>query len=222
VKYLYKSITEENLENLKNIIKDYQIQEEIYISIPELKLLINFDSLSENYPYTEYGKMEKISFLREDNVNVLAINNRSYELFISIGEWGYNTRFSDSHICLGTNPLKFGSSFFSQIELSQALEDNNYIYITKNISKLAGNGTISRLNNGLGKDKIQKFKRRDLLVKEINAEVLEHENSDWICISKIDKKEMLNEKNGQSILHRFLKEFITYAFSIEKIINSYR
>lgn len=72
------------------------------------------------------------------------------------------------------------SDYFCQIELSKAVEDDKYIYIIKNITKLAGNGAISRLNNGLGKDRDRKHQRREELVNRLNADVISYNNNDWI------------------------------------------
>ena len=136
----------------------------------------------------------------------------------NLGEWGYKTRIPKSHLVLGTNPIKFGSDYFCQIELSQAVEDEENIYIIKNISKLAGEGAISRLNNGLGNDKARKHKRREELIERLNLEVISYDDNDWCCVYKIEKDKLNNKAYYEDIFHEFMYSFLMYALTIESII----
>lgn len=82
---------------------------------------------------------------------------------------------------MGSNYSKLGK-FFAQLELSQSLEDDNYLYVVKNISKLLGEGAISRTNNGLKSDKEKKYKRRNRLVTLLDSKVIEYDNNEWMVI----------------------------------------
>ena len=124
------------------------------------------------------------------------------------------------HLALGTTTNKFGSSkeYFSQIEISQSLEDENYIYIVKNITDLAGKGCISRINTGLKNDKDKKYERRTRLVNRLNSEVLVHNTKDWMVISKINKEDLKNNNKFNSICYELIRDIINYSFTIEDII----
>lgn len=212
VRLIYKK----NARKLKKMLLKDTINEEIELNLNKLNAHIKIDSLAE----TEVnGTMNDIYLLNDqidENKLCVTINDRKYNLFLSIGDWGYDYRINDVHIVLGTN-YTFGK-FFSQLELSQALEDDKYIYIIKNLTKLAGEGAISRLNKGLGSDKEAKRKRRAKLVEKLNFDVINYDNNDWICIAKIDKEELENEENNSNILYDFLNNFIKYSFTIEEII----
>lgn len=212
VRLIYKK----NARKLKNILLKDTINEEIELTFNKLNAYIKIDALAE----TEVnGAMKDIYLLNdqiEENKLCFSINDKKYNLFLSIGDWGYDYRINDVHIVLGTN-YKFGK-FFSQLELSQAVEDEKYIYIIKNLTKLAGEGAISRLNKGLGSNKEVKRKRRNELVERLKFDIINFDNNDWICISKIDKEKLENEENNSDILYGFLNNFIKYSFTIEEII----
>lgn len=191
----------------------------IEIIFKELKLSLYIDSVSKASETQRFDHdMQEVFFVQKNERNVLKINNKYYELFYNVGEWRNNTRISDSHICLGTNPKKFGSDYFCQIELSQGLEDDEYIYIVKKISKLAGKGAITRLNSGLKSNKEKKHLRREKLVRELNAQVINYDLEDWICIEKISIKDLYEKDKIQDILYSFMSKILRYTFTIEKII----
>ena len=140
---------------------------------------------------------------------------------MNIGRWGdYKYNIENIHLALGTTTNKFGSwkEYFSQIEISQALEDENYIYIVKNITDLAGKGCISRINTGLKNDKGKKYERRTRLVNRLNSEVLVHNTKDCMVISKINKEDLQNNDKFNSICYKLIKDIINYSFTIEDII----
>lgn len=138
---------------------------------------------------------------------------------MNIGEWGYEYRIPNMHIVLGSS-YNFGSSkdYFSQIEISQALEDREYIYIVKNISKLSGEGAITRINSGLKTDKYKKKERRIRLVNRLNSKSIYYDNQDWMVLSKIDKSDLIKEERHNNIFYNLTKDIINYSFTIEDII----
>lgn len=219
----YELVTIENVNRIKELLKNTALNDNIEIKIPNLDLSLTVDSVSVTMQNEEFLEkysldMEKVYFMYQESMHVLKIRNREYELFFNLGEWGYKTRIPKSHLVLGTNPIKFGSDFFCQIELSQAVEDEENIYIIKNISKLAGEGAISRLNNGLGNDKARKHKRREELIERLDLEVISYDDNDWCCVYKIDKDKLNNETYYEEIFHEFMYSFLMYALTIESIV----
>ena len=212
----FRLIYKKNAHKIKKILLEYTINNHIELTFEKLNADIKINALGET---ESNGSMNDIYLLNDEideNKLCFSINNRKYDLFLSIGDWGYDYRINDVHIVLGTN-YRFGK-FFSQLELSQALEDDKYIYIIKNLTKLAGEGAISRLNKGLGTNKEAKRKRRYELLEKLNFKVINYDNSDWICITKINKQELENEDYASDILYEFLNNFIKYSFTIEEII----
>jgi len=219
----YELVTIENVNRIKELLKNTALNDNIEIKIPNLDLSLTVDSVSVTMQNEEFLEkysldMEKVYFMYQESMPVLKIRNREYELFFNLGEWGYKTRIPKSHLVLGTNPIKFGSDYFCQIELSQAVEDEENIYIIKNISKLAGEGAISRLNNGLGNDKARKHKRREELIERLNLEVISYDDNDWCCVYKIEKDKLNNKAYYEDIFHEFMYSFLMYALTIESIV----
>lgn len=169
--------------------------------------------------------MELLFFLNslneEDEFACVNINGKKEALYMNIGQWGgYKYYIENMHLVLGTTTNKFGRSkeYFSQIEISQSLEDENHIYIVKNITDLAGKGSISRINTGLKDDKDKKNERRTRLVNRLNSKVLVHGTKDWMVISKINKEDLKNNDKFNNICYELIKDIINYTFTIEDII----
>ena len=116
---------------------------------------------------------------------------------------------------MGSNCSRLGL-FFCQFELSQALQDSNYIYLVKNLFKLAGDGSIARLNRGL-KYREEKIDRRYELLNLLDADIIKFDREEWFVVSKISKQD-LEEENDEHILHQFLKDFLNYSLTIEQIL----
>ena len=219
----YELVTIENVNRMKELLKNTALNDYIEIKIPNLDLSLKVDAVSVTMQNEEFLEeysldMEKVSFMYQESTPVLKVRNREYELFFNLGEWGYEARIPKSHLVLGTKPIKFGSDYFCQIELSQAIEDEKYIYIIKNITKLAGEGAISRLNNGLGKDRVTKHQRRAELVKKLKEEVISYNNNDWLCVYKIDKNKFSNGDYHEEIFYKFIYQYLLYALIIESIV----
>lgn len=215
----YELITVGNCNTIKEILVNTGLTGDIEISSHNLELDLTIDSVSMTIRDEHFIDMDKVYFMFEDSTSVLKVKEREYELFFNLGEWGTRERrIPNSHLVLGTSPIKFGSDYFCQIELSQAVEDEEFIYIIKNISKLAGEGAISRLNNGLGYDKDMKHKRREELIERLNLEVISYDNNDWCCLNKIDKDKLINEACHEEIFHEFMYSFLMYALTIESIV----
>ncbi len=215
----YSPISKSNLSLLKNILLYATLEKEILIKVEKLGLVFKANKLSVAEPSGEYEEMNETCFMLDDSTDVLTVEGRFYSVFYNVGEWGYETRIPASHVCLGTRPLKFGSDYFCQLELSQSLQDDENIYIVKNISKLAGEGAISRLNNGLGKNRVQKHKRRLLLKEKKGYKSIIYENNEWLSLSSVNIADLKNEDEKSKVLCGLMSDFLEYAFAIEEIIS---
>lgn len=213
------AISLSNARQIMEILLESQFMEDkVALDISSLDLKIHIDSISKAEEYKDYEGVKRRYFEYQGSRRVMAVDNRALQLFLLLGDWGYDVDINDVHVCLGTRPLMFGSEYFCQIELSQAVEDDNNIYIIKNISKLTGKGAITRLNNG-AISRQQKVVRRDLLVKELNAQLLDNNNDTWIVIHTISKEELFGNENASGILNEFIKAYLSYAFTVEKIVK---
>jgi len=211
-------INASNNERIKDILLNTQLVRPICVEVPSMQLKIEFDGVSTSEPNDIYD-MKQTYFIKGEETKVMSVKERTYEMFFNLGEWGYSTRIPNSHICLGTTPIKFGSDYFAQLELSQALEDGSKIYIVKNISKLAGEGAISRINKGLGKNKDDKHQRRKELVKSLDKKVINFDKQEWMCLIEINKADLFEDEKAGDIINDFMENFIEYALKIEEMIN---
>ena len=221
-------ITYDNAQKVKDILlKGNLDNKSINLEFKNINAKVNINELTE---------VEKSQIFIDENVDMfwfinslneedtylcVDINGHKEELYMNIGNWGdYKYNIKNMHIALGTTTNKFGSGkeYFSQIEISQALEDENYIYIVKNITDLAGKGCISRINTGLKNDKGKKYERRTRLVNRLNSEVLVHNTKDCMVISKINKQDLQNNDKFNSICYKLIRDIINYSFTIEDII----
>lgn len=165
---------------------------------------------------------EKVSFYNEGRLNVLQINNKGFELFCQVTDWGQR-RINDVHIVLGTNrnmnkdiPGPY-SERFSQIELSYCIKDDKYIYIVKNVSKFSGKGAIKRLFNNC-KEKNEKEKRLQRLVDNFGGEVIQYGDDEWLCLINISLTDLFDDQKKEEIFQRFFERFLRFSLLIEFII----
>lgn len=218
-------ITIDNANKIKQILLNNYIEgKTINLSYPSIKTEINISNVSENEASKTFmdRSMQEMSFINEEeeeNIYCMKINNRNHQIYLNIGDWGYNYRIPNMHIVLGTT-YNFGSTkaYFSQLELSQALEDDNSIYIVKNITKLSGEGAITRINSGLKDNRERKIERRMELINRLDGKTIPFNKSEWLIITEINKKDLELEENHNEIFFRLIKDFINYSFSIEDII----
>lgn len=224
-------ITVQNAEKIKVILLGNNLDNKrIELEYKNIKAKVRIDSRSNYEKSKVFPDIDmKMCYLKNscdvDEGNCcFEINGKKKMMYINIGEWGvsggYKYRIENMHIALGVSTNKFGSSnaYFSQIEISQALEDNNYIYIVKNITNLSGQGAISRINSGLKSDKARKYERRDRLVKRLNSEVITYDNKEWMVINKINKEDLKDKEKYDGIFYELIRDIINYSFTIEDII----
>lgn len=214
-----RNITIENANKIKDVLLNDGLKDKISLKFDSLNMELNITDLGESV-YDENNDAW-ISFLddnKEDNDLCMKIKDKYYTLYMFFGDWGYQYDIPNMHISLYSSFSKFGNHF-AQIDFSQAIEDDNNIYIVKKISKLTGAGVIARLNNKLGNDKNAKEGRRHLLVNKLNTEIINYEKEKWMCLSKIKKSDLKNIDMREEVLYKLLHDFIKYAFTVEEIIN---
>ncbi|WP_270771120.1 DEAD/DEAH box helicase [Intestinibacter bartlettii] len=212
----YSEISIENADIIKKIIETTQIEEFIHLEFPAINAYIHIEDISENFYYEEgiytFGLM-----YRNYNEKSLSLDCIEYPMMLGVSNWGDEDRIKNGKIYI-ESPA-FGG-YFAQLALSQAIEDENYIYIIKNISKLGGKGSIFRLNKN-AEDVTDKYLRREILVEKLNNGVINYKNNDWVVVDKILKSDLEDEENYQEIFYNFLENFLKYAFYIEEIIKEY-
>ena len=225
---MMERITIQNAEKIKNILlNNYLDNKSINLEYKNINTIINIDGITESKKSELFDDrdMEMFHFLngeQEGNLLCMEVNNKKHQLYMNIGEWGvygnYEYEIPNMHIVLGTTSSKFGAKeYFSQLEISQALEDDKYIYLVKNISKLAGEGAIARLNNGL-KEKALKYERRNRLINRLNTTTKLYDDNEWMIVSKISKEDLDNEQKHNDIFYNMINDILNYSFTVEDII----
>ena len=214
----YRKITEDSMCKINKVIKEKQILKPIDLEFPKIKTKVHIGAISENI---DLGNNDYSMNLlnKSGDLNSLHIGKEKFYLSIEVCNSSSSNIYTNGVcISMGSNCSRLGN-WFARIELTQALEDEEYIYILKNISKIGGRGSINRLNNGLGANKIKKHKRREVLVRNFGAETIHYNNNDWMIVSKICKNDLNNDNTCKDVLYNFIKDFVRYAFLIEEIIS---
>ena len=188
-KIMFRLVNKQDVECLLTIFLSTRLSSDIEIKKDNINLIVT--DVSENTTENEWGK-DEFYLLNNNDDKPLRIKDKYYDLSFKVGWWRDTYRIRNAHVTLGSNCSRLGL-FLCQLELSQALQDSNYIYLVKNLFKLAGDGSIARLNRGL--------KYRE----------------EWFVVSKISKQD-LEEENDEHILHEFLKDFLNYSLTIEQIL----
>lgn len=217
-------INKETADKIKEILKYAELNEVVQVKSSNGLLESRFDKVSQLYIYDKYyEKTGLVMYNRElfvqDSNKVLDIElAKSTNLFFGVGEWRNkgSYRIDDVHIILGSKSSKL-NEYFAQLDLSESIEDENYIYILKNITKNAGSGSCQRLYKG--KSSLSNDQKKKMLLETLNSKTYIMDNYKWLVVSKINKKELKDKKRHGKILSDILRDFITYAFAIEEIRN---
>ncbi len=212
---LYELINQNEADRIKEILETSWLYKEIKIEIDKFNLEVF--SVSETN-YTEHHEpydMKEFYLLNEESeFQVLKYKNRGYNAFINIGEWGYKTRLEKTHITLGSSKFH---DFCFQIELSQAVKDDENIYIIKNVSNMGGEGAICRLYRGLKKDKEEKLKRQELFIQRYEKEVIRYRDKNWVVISKIKISQLYEKDKKEKIFYNLLHNMFFAMLLVENI-----
>ncbi|MEG1482828.1 hypothetical protein [Clostridium sp.] len=216
----FKKIDEDNVNKIKKILLENSINNNIELIFNNFRAEIKITDIEKSY--SDDRKSAMIALLNTDiDEKYLCIkcDDKDYKLYLYIGEWDstYSYDFDDVHIALGSNHPKL-SLDFAELDISQALEDEHNIYLVKKSSKLAGKGTMARLNNGAGTNRELKFERRKCLSKRLRANNIPYGNEAWLCINVINKDELNSNNKNDEIFYKFLCDFLNYAFTIEDIV----
>lgn len=211
----YKLITQDIADKIKEILENTGLFKPINMVVDEFELDVINASESSDTEHHQPFEMKEFYLLDDDNsYEVLRHKNRLYEIFINIGEWGYKSRLKNTHITLGSS--KFHDYCF-QIELSQAVNDEEYIYIIKNVSNMAGEGALCRLYRGLKGNRDEKLKRQELFIKKYNSEIIRYKNKDWVVISKIKIEDLYNDDEAENIFYNLIYNILFAMLLVESI-----
>lgn len=213
---MYELITQNEADRIKDILKGTGLKEDINIEVLDGEYKINAFNVTEGYKSERYGYDMNEFYLIDNNdkYDVLQYKNKLYEVFVSFGEWAYKTRLNSTHITAGSS--KFHDYSF-QLELSQAIKDEQNLYIVKNITNLAGNGALVRLYRGLGKDRAKKENRRERFIEEFNSEILKYQGKEWIVISKISLENLFDDNKSEDVFYELLNSILKAMLLVEAI-----
>lgn len=213
---MYELITQEEADIIKSILNKSELNNSINIEVLNSKYKLNAFNVTQREK-SKHHRYDMNEFYLKDNYNrydVLEYKNKLYEIFINFGEWGYKTRLKNTHITVGSS--KFHEYSF-QVELSQAVKDEKYVYIIKNISNLAGNGALVRLYRGLGKDRVKKENRKERFVEELDNEIIKYCGKEWIVISKIRLEDLFDYNKGENVFYNLLNSILKAMLLVEGI-----
>lgn len=173
---MFSLMNQNEADRIKEILESTWFCKNIEINVGKFNL--NASSISETNDTEHHDpfRMEEFYlFDRQENLGVIEYKNKKYDAFVNVGEWGYETKLQDAHITLGSSKFH---TFCFQVELFQAISDNDNIYIIKNISNMAGSGALCRLYRGLKNNKEEKLKRQQLFIERYGNEVIKYNNKD--------------------------------------------
>jgi hypothetical protein len=213
---MYNYITQAEADRIREILLYTYLYKEITLEVGDFRL--NAYDVSETHE-TEHVhslyEMQEFYLLGKGNeFGVIEYKQKKYNAFVNVGEWGYDTRLRNAHITLGSN--KFHDYCF-QLELSQALKDENYIYLLKNVTDLSGPGAICRLYRGLKNNRAEKLKRQDMFINRLGKQVLRYEHKDWSVISKLRRKDLYDETKADQIFYDLIHDMFFVMLLTEDI-----
>lgn len=216
---MYNLINQDEADGIKQILLETGLNKDIFINIDKSGIILEAYNVSQSLPSEHFNEFDMEEFYLLSDINdiyVLKYKNRLYDVFINIGEWGYETRLSKTHITLGSSKFH---DFCFQIELSQAIMDEENIYIVKNISNISGPGALCRLYRGLKNDRNEKLKRQELFMDKFGKEILSYGNKDWIVISKIKIADLYDNSKSEDIFYDLLYNMVFAMLLVETIGN---
>lgn len=222
----FKPIKDEYAYKIKEILKICQLDKEINLDILSNKIVIKYIekpvAVGEN-GYSCALVKEKLDATFESNSSLDATNasNCLIEKFeepeLCLGVFDFN---KDSRIKNVTMYLQRWGSVMEFLDLSDAVENDEYIYILKNISNAKQCGAICKLYRNVKNQNVI-IKRQEDLIKKLNCEVLEHNDGHYIVVSKIKVQDLKDENRHKEVLHSLLEDFIRYAFTVDFISKGY-
>lgn len=216
MRVMYELIEQKEADRIKYLLENTPLKDDIDISVLSGKYKIKASNITECRQTERYEYNMKEFYLMDCNggYEVLEYKNKLYNLFISFGEWAYETRLKNAHITMGSS--KFNEYSF-QLELSQAIMDENNLYIVKNITNFAGAGALVRLYRGLGTNTANKESRKSRFVEEFDSEIIAYKGKEWIVISKISLEDLFKDSKSEEIFYDLLNSTLKAMLLVEGI-----
>jgi hypothetical protein len=212
---LYNLIDQSEADRIKEILELNWLYKDIEMEVDNLILKVSSVGGADDTEHHKEYLMKEFYLLDNDGERgVLEYKDKRYDIFVNIGEWSYETRLKNTHITLGSS--KFNVSCF-QIELSESIKDEKYIYIIKNVSNMAGREAISRLYRGLKGNRDEKLKRQELFIEKYESEIIRQQNKDWIVISKIKIDDLYDITKADIIFYDLLQNMVLAMLLVESI-----
>lgn len=191
----YKKINEDCMRKVKDILLNANFKDKnIELHIPKIDMNIKIDDIT--MPETVNKFICVSSFLWGEDYYVVEHGDNKFKLSIEIWDKVTLKNEYSVNISLDCDCNDFGVGFgrgFYQIELSEALEDNENVYLVRNITQLYNNSTSSE-------------------IEEFGCDILLQSNERYLVISKINKKYLNDVSKHNEILFNFLVNFIRCAF----------
>ena len=141
--------------------------------------------------------------------------NDEYELSLGVFDFDEESRIKGTTVY-----LQHWGSVIDFLDLSDAIEQDENIYILKNISNAKQFGAICKLYRNV-KNHEGIIKRQEDLIQKLGSQVVEYDDAAWIIVNSIKKEDLNNEEKFKDVLHKFLEDFIKYAFTVEFISKGY-
>ncbi|MFW2501964.1 hypothetical protein [Clostridium diolis] len=213
---LYELITQKEADKIKSILETTGLKDEINISVLNGMYKIKSSNITECRQTERYDYDMKEFYLMDcnDGYKVLEHKNKLYDIFINFGEWAYKTNLENAHITMGSS--KFHDYSF-QLELSQAIIDENNLYIVKNITNFAGPGALVRLYRGLGTNTANKESRKSRFIEELDSEIIKYKGKEWVVISKISLEDLFDDSKSEDIFYDLLNSTLKAMLLVEGI-----
>jgi len=194
---MYKRVTLDYLDKFKEILLDDNLNNnKIILTVPRLNININIDKIP--IPQRIKDFFHHIQFSYKGDSKVVKHENEEYGLALEIREGidskeEYSINIALSCDCSDFGDGTFGKDFY-QIEAGDSLEDKEYLYIVRNITKLYNYDS-------------------EFLKKEYkHPEILFYNENYFLVISKIKKTDLDDVNKHSQIITDFLKNFIMCAF----------
>ena len=153
--------------------------------------------------------------LFKDKQNSDFDENDEYELSLGVFDFDEESRIKGTTVY-----LQHWGSVLDFLDLSDAIEQDENIYILKNISNAKQCGAICKLYRNV-KNHEGIIKRQEDLIQKLGSQVVEYDDASWIIVNSIKKEDLNNEEKFKDVLHKFLEDFIKYAFTVEFISKGY-
>ena len=211
---MYHLIDQSTADRVLEILEQTGLQKPINLNIGNYSLdAINVSETNVSSHFYDQDLQEFHLLTGQNEYGVLKFKEKHYNLFVNFGEWRANQRLQNAHICVGSEKIH---NFCFQIELSQSVFDDDYIYIIKNATNLAGDGSFARLCSG-SKSKQAKHARLDTFLQRLDNEIIESDEKDWVVISKIGIDELYNEEYSEEIYHDIMNNTLRAMLLVEQI-----